>query len=97
MSAIVLVLLHGGDRDTLIGLVKKGKGFLGKGDAAVVRMAQIYAGPDTGDLLVATRYSSFEAYGKAIGMLTKSDPFMKLMAQVSPFIANRVILSDINL
>ena len=71
--------------EEMIKTAKQAKAIFEKHGAEFLRLSRFHTGMWAGEYLVATRYSSWEAYGKVQEALAKDETFAKLFAHTTTF------------
>lgn len=66
--------------DEMAQIVKRAKTIFEKHGAEFLRLSRFHTGHWAGELLVTTRYSSWEAYGKVQEAVAKDPEFAQVMA-----------------
>ena len=73
------------NRAEMIKSAKRAKTLFEKHGAEFLRLSRFHTGMWAGEWLAASRYSSWEVYGKAQEGLAKDPAFAKLMAHMTTF------------
>jgi hypothetical protein len=66
--------------DEMVQLVKRAKTIFEKHGAEFLRLSRFHTGSWAGELLVTTRYSSWEVYGKVQEAVAKDPEFAQVLA-----------------
>ena len=66
--------------DEMVQIVRRAKTIFEKHGAEFLRLSRFHTGPWAGELLVATRYASWEIYGKVQEALEKDAEFARVLA-----------------
>jgi hypothetical protein len=66
--------------DQMVQLVKRAKTIFEKHGAEFLRLSRFHTGSWAGELLVTTRYSSWEVYGKVQEAVAKDPEFAQVLA-----------------
>ena len=82
LGAMPMIMLTG---QKAIKTAKQAKAIFEKHGAEFLRLSRFHTGMWAGEYLVATRYSSWEAYGKVQEALAKDETFAKLFAHTTTF------------
>ena len=69
--------------EEMIKTAKQAKAIFEKHGAEFLRLSRFHTGMWAGEWLVATRYASWEVYGKVQEALTKDPAFAKMMAHTA--------------
>jgi hypothetical protein len=86
MAAILQLTRFKTDKsDEMVKTAKQAKALFEKHGAEFLRLSRFHTGMWTGEWLVATRYSSWEVFGKVQEGLAKDPAFAKLLAHVNTF------------
>jgi acyl carrier protein phosphodiesterase len=85
MAIVQLTRFKSDNSAEMIKAAKQAKALFEKHGAEYLRLSRFHTGMWTGEWLVATRYSSWEVYGKVQEGLAKDSAFAKLMANMKSF------------
>ena len=85
MSITQLTRFRSTSSEEMIKAGKQAKTLFEKHGAEWLRLSRFHAGEFTGQWLAASRYSSWEAYGKAQEGLGKDPEYAKLMAHMAGY------------
>ena len=85
MSITQLTRFKSNNAEEMIKAAKEAKKLFEKHGAEWLRLSRFHSGEFTGQWLGASRYSSWEVYGKAQEGLVKEPEFAKLMANMTTF------------
>ena len=66
--------------EDMVQIVRQAKKIFEKHGAEFLRLSRFHTGPWAGELLVATRYSSWEVYGKVQEAVAKDPEFAQVQA-----------------
>jgi len=81
MAVVVMTRWKGGKEEEVVKIGKQAKVLWEKHGAEYFRLARFHTGMWTGEYMVAVRFSSMAAYGKAQDGLAKDAAYQKVMAQ----------------
>ena len=85
MAITQLTRFKSNNAEEMIKAAKEAKKLFEKHGAEWLRFSRFHSGEFTGQWLGASRYSSWEVYGKAQEGLAKDPEFAKLMANMTTF------------
>jgi hypothetical protein len=85
MSIVQFTRFKSDNSDEMVKAAKQAKAIFEKHGAEFLRLSRFHTGMWAGEWLVATRYSSWEVYGKVQEALTKDAAFTKLMTHIPTF------------
>ena len=85
MSITQLTRFKSDNADEMVKAAKQAKKIFEKHGAEWLRLGRYHSGPFAGEWSAASRYSSWEAYGKAQEGLAKDPEFAKLQAHMTTF------------
>jgi hypothetical protein len=85
MAIVQFTRFKSGNPEQMIKTAKQAKAIFEKHGAEFLRLSRFHTGMWAGEFLVATRYSSWEVYGKVQEAVAKDEAFVKLWAQMSTF------------
>jgi hypothetical protein len=83
MSIVQFTRFKGDDAEEMVKTAKQAKTIFEKHGAEFLRLSRFHTGMWAGEWLVATRYSSWEVYGKVQEAVAKDPAFKKLMAHTA--------------
>jgi hypothetical protein len=83
MSIVQFTRFKSDKAEDMVKTAKQAKTIFEKHGAEFLRLSRFHTGMWAGEWLVATRYSSWEVYGKVQEGLAKDPAFAKLMAHTS--------------
>jgi hypothetical protein len=82
MSIVQFTRFKSDKSDEMVKAAKQAKAIFEKHGAEFLRLSRFHTGAWAGEWLVATRYSSWEVYGKVMEAVSKDAEFAKLMAHM---------------
>jgi hypothetical protein len=85
MSIVQFTRFKSDKAEEMVKTAKEAKTIFEKHGAEFLRLSRFHTGVWAGDWLIATRYSSWEVYGKVQEGVAKDPAFVKLMANTSTF------------
>jgi hypothetical protein len=85
MAIVQLTRFKSDNAAEMIKAAKQAKALFEKHGAEYLRLSRFHTGMWTGEWLVATRYASWEVFGKVQEGLAKDSSFAKLMANMKAF------------
>ena len=85
MAIVQLTRFKSDNAEEMIKAAKQAKALFEKHGAEYLRLSRFHTGMWTGQWLVATRYASWEVFGKVQEGLAKDPAFAKLMANMKGF------------
>jgi hypothetical protein len=85
MAITQLTRYKSNNSEEMIKTAKQAKKLFEKHGAEWLRLSRFHSGEFTGQWLGASRYSSWEVYGKAQEGLAKDPEFVKLLAHLATF------------
>src|ERR1035438_6955812 len=83
MAITSMTRIKGDNIEEVIKVAKKAKQIVEKHGAEFFRLSRFHTGPWIGEWLVVTRYSSWEAYGKAQDGMAKDPAWAKVLADTA--------------
>jgi hypothetical protein len=81
MAVTSLTRFSGGNRDAFVATAKKAKTIFEQAGGEF-QVGQIYSGSDIGQWVAMIRFPDWEAYGKAMKVLSSDAAYLKMMAEL---------------